>query len=145
MSRTFSFGLLIMLMAGFFTRCASEHSRQEVIAGMSSYDLALVSMDMDSIAEKFTLDGELGDMAKGRDSIRNFLKRFASYRVLSNRSVTDDVSVFGDTAISRGTYAQVTMLPSRDTVRVKGSFVAKWIWRGQEGWKIRRMDTKPAQ
>jgi hypothetical protein len=100
-------------------------------------------MDVDAIAAQFVPDGELGGVAKGRDSIRNFLKGFAAYKVLSNHSITDSVWMNGDTAMQKGNYAQVTILPTKDTVHLKGEFTARWLRRSKEEWLIQRMDTRP--
>jgi hypothetical protein len=41
---------------------------------MQKYDRYILKMDVDSIALLYTPDGELGKMARGRDSIRRFLE-----------------------------------------------------------------------
>ena len=127
------------------SNCKTNHNSSGIIDGMSHYDRLLEKMDFDSIALQYTPDGELGDVAKGRDTIRNFLKKFSEYRVLSNNSITDSIKIFGDTAIQKGTYKQVTILPTKDTAHIKGQFETHWIWNPKDGWKISRMTTKPIQ
>ena len=110
---------------------------------MWHYDLYILRMDVDSITDLFIPDGELGDIAKGRDSIRQFLRNFKNVRVLSQVSVIDSTKINADTAVQYGHYAQEDVMNHKDTMRVKGSFVAKWLWQGDNGWKLKRMDTKP--
>lgn len=121
-----------------------KHANAEIIAGMNTYDSLLQKMDGNSISLLYAPDGELGDVAKGRDSIRRFLKKFAEFKVLSNRSVTDSVKMSGDSALQKGVYTQVTILPSKDTAHLTGQFESHWIWLPKEGWKIKKMITKPS-
>lgn len=100
-------------------------------------------MDADSIALLYTPDGELGKMAKGRDSIRNFLLTFKDVRVLSQQSTTDSLHISRNSSYQTGTYQQVVALPSKDTVTVKGKYFANWIWLPKTGWYIQRMNTTP--
>jgi len=112
---------------------------------MKTYDRYILSMNSDSIALIYAPDGELGKMAKGRDSIRSFLNRFKDFRVLSQTSETEKISIDQDSAIQMGSYSQTVIIPSKDTVAVKGSFTALWIWSGTSGWLIRRMETQPVK
>lgn len=127
------------------SNCKTRHNSSDIIDSMNHYDRLLEKMNFDSIALAYTPDGKLGDVAKGRDSIRNFLKTFSAYKVLSNKSISDSIKIFGDTAIQNGTYQQVTILPTKDTVHVKGQFETHWIWHPKDGWKISGMTTKPLQ
>jgi ketosteroid isomerase-like protein len=133
----------LLLSVCILGKCRSGHDVSGVMKGMRKYDQALERMDADAIAMLYAPDGQLGDVARGRDSIRNFLKGFSSFKVLSNESVTDSARIDGDMAFSKGIYTQVTILPSKDTVHLKGAFSVQWTWSGKEGWKIRRMDTHP--
>ncbi len=121
------------------------HQKQEIESAMNQYDRYLVSMNTDSIASLFTPDGDLGGMAQGRDSIRRFLLRFKDYKVLSQKSSTETISISGDSATQKGMYWQITVVPPRDTVHVKGNFTASWKWLAHEGWKIKQMETQPTQ
>lgn len=127
------------------TSPAQNKSKAGVEQAMKNYDRFLLSMNADSIAQMYAPDGELGQMAKGRDSIRNFLNRFKNFRVLSQTSETDKISIQQDSAIQTGSYRQTVIIPSNDTVIVKGSFTALWIWHYANGWLIRRMETVPAK
>ena len=110
---------------------------------MQRYDSLLVRMNTDSIALLFTADGDLGTVAHGQDSIRKFLARFAAFKVLSQSSTTDSISIDGDTAVQTGHYHQRTVIPVNDTVVVKGAFTARWIFVGDWGWKLKKMETTP--
>ncbi len=146
MTKRISIYLLSSLAFAFCAaNCNTKHTRSDIIASMNYYDRLLEKMNFDSIALQYTPDGELGDVAKGRDSIRNFLKSFSAYRVISNNSITDSVNLFGDSAIQKGTYKQVTILPTRDTAHIKGQFETHWLWNPKDNWKISRMTTKALQ
>jgi|SRR5450432_1999519 len=133
-----SLGMLVV-----FISWIRPHGQQEIESAMNQYNHYIISMNTDSIASIFSPDGELGDIAHGRDSIKRFLYRFKDFKVLSQTSSTNTISILGDSAIQYGTYWQTTIVPPKDTVHVKGSFTAKWIWDAVSGWKIKRMDTQP--
>jgi len=130
----------------FFTACRPKgHSTETVEQAMKKYDRYILHMDVDSISLLYAPDGELGKMAKGRDSIRRFLENFKKYRVLSQVSKTNLINVNRDTALQSGLYTQKVIIPVNDTVTVKGLFSAKWIWLDSTGWHIQRMETQPAK
>lgn len=132
---------LLASLFGMFS-CKARHDPSDIVAGMHHYDRLIEKMNVDSIALLYTRDGQLGEAAKGRDSIRNFLKAFSGYTVLSNQSISDAIKLNGDSAMQAGTYTQLTILPSKDTTHIKGQFEARWVWLPGEGWKIARMTTK---
>src|SRR6478736_4612214 len=107
----------------FFTACRPKgHSIETVEQAMKKYDRYILHMDVDSISLLYAPDGELGKMAKGRDSIRRFLENFKKYRVLSQVSKTNLINVNRDTALQSGLYTQKVIIPVNDTVTVKGLF-----------------------
>ena len=70
---------------------------------MSSSNYAkAANTDADSISLLYTQDGNLGDIAIGRDSIRKFLSSFKNIRVLSQVSTTKSISITHDTAYRKG-------------------------------------------
>jgi hypothetical protein len=81
----------------------------------------------------------------GRDSIRRFLENFKKYKVLSQVSKTNMITVSKDTALQSGLYTQKVIVPVNDTVTVKGLFSTKWIWMDSAGWHIQRMETQPTK
>ena len=99
-------------------------------------------MDADSIALLYMPDGDLGDIAHGRDSIKKFLSSFKNLSVLSQSSTTDSIEIHGDSSLQKGTYHQVVLLSGKDTVKVKGKYIATWLWI-QDGWHIKHMVTTP--
>ncbi|HCL82940.1 MAG TPA: hypothetical protein DIC22_03140 [Chitinophagaceae bacterium] len=145
----FLYRALIFISLTVFTVCyscsAQNKSKKGVEQAMKKYDLLILSMNTDSIARLYTPDGELGNMARGRDSIRNFLNGFKNFKVLSQVSETKIISIEQDTAILTGTYKQTVIVPVNDTVMAKGLFTVKWIWLKQDGWHIQRMDTQPVK
>ena len=122
--------------------CKHEHSKTEIETAMQQYDHLIQKMDADSIALLFTPDGNLGDIAKGQDSIRKFLASFKNVKVISTKSITKTIELSGDSSIQKGTYQQVDIIDGKDTVRVKGEFTAKWLWTDQKAWRIKKMTTK---
>lgn len=135
---------IFLLVPSFYFSCtSSKHSASTVEAAMHEYDRLIKNMDADSIALLYTPNGELGKMAKGRDSIRNFLLSFKDLHVLSQLSLTDSLHISKDSAYQTGTYKQIVLLNSKDTVTVKGRYFANWLWLPKTGWHIQRMDTTP--
>lgn len=119
------------------------HTPSQIEMEMNHYDSLLKKMDADSIAHLYAPDGQLGTVARGRDSIRRFLSGFNNVRVLEIGSSNKTIDIKGDTAFHTGTYFQTALLNGKDTAHLKGSFTAEWIWLKNEGWKIRKMTTKP--
>ena len=124
---------------------AQSKSKSGVERAMQKYDQLILGMNADSISLIYAPDGELGKMAKGRDSIRIFLEGFKKFRVLSQSSKTNTIQINGDSAMQTGTYRQTVIVPSKDTVTVRGGFTAWWIWMNMDGWLIKRMETQPAR
>ena len=110
---------------------------------MKEYDRLIKKMDADSIALLYTQDGDLGTIAHGRDSIRNFLSIFKNVKVMSQSSTSDSVNIIADTAYQKGTYKQVVVVSPKDTLTVKGTYSAVWLWIKPNGWHIKKMHTKP--
>ena len=138
-------GILGMIVI-FFTSCRPKgHSTETVEQAMQKYNRYILHMDVDSIALLYAPDGELGKMAKGRDSIRIFLDNFKKYKVLSQVSETNLINISRDTALQSGLYTQKVIVPVNDTVTVKGLFLTRWIWMDSTGWHIQRMETQPAK
>jgi len=137
--RTLSALIIILLVFS----CKASHHRSGIINAMRTYDRLITKMDADSIASLYATDGELGKVAKGRDSIKKFLLTFKKFQVLLNESKTDSIVMAGDSAVQTGSYRQEVILPSKDTAHLKGLFHANWIWKKSEGWHIKKMETTP--
>ncbi len=134
--------VLILFSSVFFLSCYTAHNKTGVESAMRRYDSLIRKLDADSISLLFTPDGNLGDIAVGRDSIKKFLSSFKNVRVLSQASTTESIALVGDTALQKGVYTQTDLLSEKDTVKVKGEFTAKWEWFRKEGWRIKMMTTK---
>ncbi len=140
-----------ILLAGFivanlalYCACSSTHFKPESVElAMKKYDHLILKLDADSIALLFTPDGNLGNMAKGRAEIKKFLSSFKNIKVLSQISKTTSIEMAGDSAVQKGNYQQMDVVSDKDTLKVKGEYVASWQWIPQEGWRIKRMITKP--
>ena len=133
--------LLIVLLSFLYSCTENMHSKASVESAMKEYDRLIKNMDADSIALLYTPDGDLGNIAHGRDSIKKFLSTFKNVKVLSQSSISDSVRIYGDSAYQTGTYKQVVIVPP-DTLTVKGLYFANWQWIKHEGWRIKHMETK---
>lgn len=142
MKRIFTYSLVFASCC--FLSCKEPHDdKNDILALMNQYDRYILTMNTDSIASIYAVKGNLGDMAHGRESIARFLSRFKNYKVLTQKSVSDSLSLNGDSAFQKGQYWQTTVVPPADTVNVKGNFTIHWVWTEGGGWKIQRMDTQP--
>ena len=126
-----------------FSSCDDRDKKEEIKQALANYDRLIKKMDADSIAQMYTADGDLGDIAHGRDSIKKFLSTFVNVKVLSVHSSSEKIEIKEDTAIQNGRYDRVAVVNSKDTVRPAGTFIAKWVWKINEGWNIQRMTTTP--
>lgn len=135
---------LIIVIMLLYSCNAGKHSSKSVESAMQQYDHFILNLDADSIALLFTPDGNLGNIARGRDSIKKFLSSFKNVRVLSQSSSTTSIQINKDTAVQKGAYRQVDIVAEKDTVKVKGEYTATWLWINQKGWHIKEMTTKPS-
>lgn len=94
----FFFSAILIIMAA----CNSKnHSKESVELAMKEYDHLIKNMNADSIALLYTPDGDLGDIAHGRDSIRKFLLSFENVRVVSQSSTTTFLEINGDSSLQK--------------------------------------------
>ncbi|PWU05107.1 MAG: hypothetical protein C5B52_00245 [Bacteroidetes bacterium] len=146
LNKTYLFAFFFLILTLLFMSCkSSKHNEDGVKEMMSHYDHLILKVDADSIALMYTPNGELGDMAVGRDSIRHFLAGFKNVKVIAQNSTTTSLVINKDTAIQKGIYTQGDIINEKDTVHVKGEYIARWEWINGEGWRIKRMETKPIQ
>jgi hypothetical protein len=129
----------------WFASCHNPPSRPDLRAAMQEYDRLILKTDGDSIAQLYTIDGDLGSVAHGRDSIRKFLYKFKDFKVLEQVSAVDSIRATPDTGFVAGSYHQKVILPNHDTVSVKGMFSSIWIMVPEYGWQIRKMETRPVK
>jgi ketosteroid isomerase-like protein len=140
--KNFIFLFTCLLMAA----CADR--KAEIEKAMKQYDRLTFRMAADSLANTYSIDGELGGKGMktsiGRDSIRKFLKSFdpASITLISNWTKASSIIFKGDTGVVEGTYEQKAKLAQGDTGTYIGTFTAKWI-KVDGRWLIRKMYTIP--
>ncbi|MEW5842620.1 MAG: nuclear transport factor 2 family protein [Bacteroidota bacterium] len=133
------FSLIILLLP---LPACSPSKISQIEQRMNYYDHLILKTDADSISQMYTSDGELGNAVRGRDSIKLFLSRFKSFKVKLQKSVSQSITFLGDTAIQKGTYHQITNVPNRGDVEIKGTFTAKWVKEKSGIWLLKRMETK---
>ncbi|MDQ2752990.1 MAG: nuclear transport factor 2 family protein [Bacteroidota bacterium] len=121
----------------------AQHDTSNVEKKMKYYDHLIQQIDADSIALLYTPNGQLDEMAKGRDSIKQFLSSFKNIQVLSQQSTSQSVNIIADTAFQKGFYTQKDVVNNKDTITVRGSYTARWEWIKNEGWHIQKMETQP--
>ncbi len=136
--------VLITVIIFIIASCASTRkSNREIENAMKQYDHLIKKLDADSIALLYTPDGNLGNIVTGRDSIRKFLSSFKNVEVLSQSSSTESISIQKDSSMQKGKYWQTDLLNGKDTIKVKGTYIATWVWIPKQGWHIKRMLTSP--
>jgi hypothetical protein len=117
----------------------------EVQAALREYAGFILTMSGDSIASRFTPDGESQDGGSapivGPDAIRTHLASFTGFKVLGNTLAADSTRVVMDTAWQWGSYWQRVKVPAGDTVEVSGRFSATWLFSSARGWLVRKMVT----
>jgi ketosteroid isomerase-like protein len=136
---------LFLVIPVFLFSCTSRDRKHEIELAIKTYDHLIQKMDADSISMMYAKDGDLGEIAHGRDSIRKFLSGFINVKVLSVSSTSGKIEINRDTAVQSGRFNQVALVNNKDTMKPKGSYIARWIWINNEGWKIKSMITKPDQ
>jgi hypothetical protein len=137
-----AFLILFFISSILFSCNTTQKNEKGVESAMNLYNHYIQKMEPDSIALLFTTDGNLGNIASGRDSIRNFLSNFKDFKVLSQTSITKLIKINRDSTVQQGDYHQTTIIPKNDTVKVSGTFTANWI-HSKSGWHLKRMLTKP--
>ena len=136
-------GLIFLISIYFLLSCYNtEHSQTGIELAMKHYDNLILKLDADSISMLYTPEGNLGDIAIGRDSIRRFLSSFRNVKVLYQSSTTDSIHINNDAAIQKGSYIQMDLIGGKDTVKVKGTYISEWQWIKNEGWRIKHMTTR---
>ena len=124
--------------------CNTDRS-DEIDKAMRHYDRLILHGQYDSIANMYSIDGELvgGDQPSvfGRDSISKFLKSFKGATVLKNESTTKTTIFKGSTAVQEGSYIQIVKIPSGDTLEMAGQYTTTWIGESENNWQIKKMFT----
>ncbi|HVX27349.1 MAG TPA: nuclear transport factor 2 family protein [Parafilimonas sp.] len=113
---------------------------------MQQYDDYILHVDAKGIASMFTPDGELtepgGMSVLGRDSIEKFLSQFSGIKVEKQKSTTDSIRRFGDTAFQYGKYYQRAVVNNTEA-EVNGAFQANWLIEPDGKLMLKRMSAWP--
>jgi len=121
--------------------CASSPDKQ-VKHAMRQYDKLILHTDAKGISEMFTVDGEMispgNKTIQGRDSIEKFLSQFSGFKVEKQKSTTDSIRRFGDTAFQYGKYYQRAII-NNTTAEVNGMFQANWVIQRDGKLLLKRM------
>jgi len=68
---------------------------------MEKYDALILKSDAPANAQLFTPDGNLGDIAIGRDAFKKFLSFFNNIRVPSQSTTSTSIKINGDTVFAK--------------------------------------------
>lgn len=119
--------ILVLFIA--ITGCNNSLDKN-VKDAMQQYDNYVLHGDAKGIAGMFTADGELAEPGglsiKGKDNIEKFLSQFDGIKVQEQKSTTDSIRRFGDTAFQYGKYYQRATI-NNTTAELHGAFRANWI------------------
>jgi ketosteroid isomerase-like protein len=131
----------------FITIAACNNSlNKNVESAMQQYDNYVLHVDAKGIAGMFTTDGELaapgGLSIRGKDSIEHFLSQFDNIKVEEQKSTTDSIRRFGDTAFQYGKYYQRAIV-NNTTAEVHGAFQANWIIQPNGKLLLKKMSAWP--
>jgi ketosteroid isomerase-like protein len=133
-----------LFYALFFTgiSCTSSPLDKQVEDAMNHYDSLILHTDAKGISEMFTVDGEMfspeSTTIHGRDSIQKFLSQFSGFRVEEQKSTTDSIRRFGDTAFQYGKYYQRAVV-NNTKAEVHGMFQANWVIQPDGKLLLKRM------
>ncbi len=115
----------------------------EILKSLKQYDNFILQNNADSIAAMFLPNGNLGNMAIGRDSIFKFLLKFKNIKVLATRTVSRQLISEGEAIHQLGQYTQTAVLPHGDTIRVKGKIDLWWSKNNHGIWALQKVLTAP--
>ncbi len=136
----------LLLSILFLYACVStqvQKNKAGIETAMKKYDELILKLDVDSIPLLFTKNGNLGNIAIGRDSIQRFLSSFKNIKVISQSSFSTSIVINGNFATQKGNYLQTDLMNQKDTINVKGDYETQWLWVKKRGWLINKMTTKP--
>jgi len=135
----------IFVLCIAITGCGNSLNKN-VKNAMQQYDSYVLHSNAKGIAGMFTADGELtepgGLSIKGKDSIEKFLSQFDGIKVQEQKSTTDSIRRFGDTAFEYGKYYQRATI-NNTTAEVHGAFQANWIIQPNGKLLLKKMSAWP--
>ena len=128
-----------------FASCNSSLN-ENVENAMKQYDNLVLHSDAKGIAEMFTSDGEMVSPGNrtlhGRDSIKQFLSQFDGIKVEEQKSTTDSIRRFGDTAFQYGKYYHRAVI-NNTKAEVHGMFQANWVIQPDGKLLLKKMTAWP--
>lgn len=129
----------------FIVMAACHNSlNKNVEDAMQQYDNYILHSDAKGIAGMFTADGELAEPGglsiKSKDSIEKFLSQFDGIKVEAQKSTTDSIRRFGDTAFQYGKYYQRAIV-NNTTAEIHGAFLANWVVQPNGKLLLKKMST----
>ena len=135
MKKILLFGLILMFS------CTNAKD-EKVKDAMKQYDDKILHMDAKGISEMFMPDGEMAPQGinpiVGRDSIVAFLSQFKGAKVEEQKSTTDSIRWFGDTAYQYGKYYQQAEV-NNTKAEIHGQFQANWVIQPDGKLLLKRM------
>lgn len=137
--RTILFFILISALLIIFQCTTLKPTASGVEAALNKYDNLIKKVDGDSIALMYTTDGDLGNSAHGRAAIKKMFDGFKSFKVLEQKSISNTITLKGDSALQKGFYNQ-TAVVGKDTYRIKKQFTIHWAWINKKEWQVKRFD-----
>lgn len=150
-------GLPLLLLA-----CATPQDSQvadqaaaeaEIRQQLDRYTAAARAVDPDRSAAFFTAQGTLFEPGIApvvtRDSLRAFVASFPDVQVDSAIATADTVEVFGNMALTWGSYFERLRFPGQPESAQHGKFVMQWhrepdgVWRIHRYYRIPLPDRRP--
>ena len=137
----------LLLFALILSFSCTKPTDEKVEDAMRQYDNLILHTDARGISEIFMVDGEMAPPGmpsiRGRDSIEHFLSAFKGIKVEEQKSTTDSIRRFGDTAFQYGKYYQRAVV-NNTTAEVHGMFQANWVFQPDGKLLLKRMSAWPA-
>ena len=137
-----------LLLVGLIFIFSCENSMDKKVKdAMRQYDDLILHTNAKGISQMFMQDGEMAPPGmqpiRGRDSIEAFLSAFKGIKVEEQKSTTDSIRRFGDTAFQYGRYYQRAVV-NNTTAEVHGMFQANWVFQPDGKLLLKRMSAWPA-
>ena len=124
--------LIVIVQFILIFKCQAQRSEDSigVYNALRLYEDLVTRMNADSIGTLFAEDGALvkspSESIIGPRAVREYLKSFSAFHVLSHRMHCDTLIFENGYAIQAGEYRQQVRIPSGDTVNVAGTFHVEW-------------------
>ena len=136
----------LLVFALILNFSCTNPTNKKVEDAMRQYDNLILHTDAKGISEMFMADGEMAPPGmppiRGRDSIEHFLSAFKAIKVQEQKSTTDSIRRFGDTAFQYGKYYQRAVV-NNTTAEVHGMYQANWVFQPDGRLLLKRMSAWP--